>query len=286
MSPALRAPAQRRALSSTEQARQALQARIVAALALDLRSLAALRIGVALLIVANVLYDWGDGRTFWTDAGILPRDLARSLAPSPWLFSLNFLDGGWALQAALLALQVAAALCLLIGFAGRAASIASWLLLLSLQNRNLAILTGGDLLLLTLLFWGMFLPWAERWSCDAARRPRPARQTDRVFNGATLAYAAQIMILYEFSALQKLDPAWRSEYTAVYYALSIHWWSTPFARWLLPFSEVLRALTFAIWWFELLGPWLLFLPFWTARLRLATVAGFVALPTWPSGSSR
>ena len=48
------------------------------------------------------------------------------------------------------------ALALLVGYRTRIATIFSWVLLISLQARNVFITQGGDALTVVLLFWGLF----------------------------------------------------------------------------------------------------------------------------------
>ena len=68
---------------------------------------------------------------------------------------------------------------LVLGWKTRFATIASWVLLLSLQNRNTMILSGEDNLALLLLFWGMFLPLGARYSVDSALDSNAAPPRDR-----------------------------------------------------------------------------------------------------------
>jgi hypothetical protein len=85
----------------------------------------------------------------------------------PYYWSLYFLSEGRAFVVALMWVHAAFAAMLLVGYQSRVASIGSWVMLLSIQNRNTTILDGGDFLLMNLLFWGtFFLPWR------CARAPR------------------------------------------------------------------------------------------------------------------
>src|SRR5215210_7563587 len=71
----------------------------------DLRSLAAFRVALALLVLADLFNRARDLTAHYTDAGVMPR-VSLTLAPdtqlflearaaaSPWAFSLNALSGG------------------------------------------------------------------------------------------------------------------------------------------------------------------------------------------------
>lgn len=78
----------------------------------------------------------------------------------PYYWSVYFLSEGRAFVVLLMWIHAIFAAMLLVGYQSRVASVGSWVLLLSIQNRNSTILDGGDFLLMNLLFWGtFFLPW-------------------------------------------------------------------------------------------------------------------------------
>ncbi len=52
---------------------------------------------------------------------------------------------------------------------------------------------------------------------------------------------------------------------------------TPWAQYLRPYPVLLSWLTRGIYWFELIGPLLLFSPFWTTRLRMVAIIAFVLM---------
>ena len=133
---------------------------------LDLRSLAIFRVGLGLLLLGDLAIRAGDLSAHYTDQGVLP----RSALTARHYVSLHFLDGTADFQGALFVLAGLAALALLAGWRTRAATVVSWLLLMSLHARNPMILQGGDALLRLLLFWGMFLPLGARWSVDGLLR--------------------------------------------------------------------------------------------------------------------
>jgi hypothetical protein len=236
---------------------------------LDLRSLAAFRIGLGLLLLADLAVRAGDLSAHYTDDGVLP----RSAITSSRYVSLHMLDGSADFQAALFLFAGLCAAALLVGWRTRLATAASWFLLMSLHARNPMVLQGGDNLLRLLLFWAMFLPLGARWSLDARRGGRPPGAAE--VSVASAALILQVCFVYWFSAALKSDPSWRSEGTAVYYALSLDQFAKPLAHYLLGFPGLLRVLTFATLGIEAAGPALLFVPFHTSRVRLAVVVGFL-----------
>ena len=153
-----------------------LSAAVAARSAVDPRALAAFRIGLGTLLIADLLRRSRSLTAFYTDAGVLPR---RALfADYSGTYSLHALSGEpWAV-ASLFAVAGAVALALAVGYRTRLATAVSWLLLLSLQARNPMVLNAGDALLAMLLFWGVFLPLGARWSVDAIRRAAAANPED------------------------------------------------------------------------------------------------------------
>jgi hypothetical protein len=132
---------------------------------IDLRSLAALRVALALLLLCDLATRAPWLRLHHSDEGVWP----RGVADAPWHFSLYRL-GGLGTASVLHAVAALCALLLLAGWRTRLATAASWLLLVSLQVANPLLTNNGDILLRMLLLWGMFLPLGARWSLDARRR--------------------------------------------------------------------------------------------------------------------
>ncbi|MGE0607939.1 MAG: HTTM domain-containing protein [Pirellulales bacterium] len=242
----------------------------------DLRALAAVRIGCGLLLLADLANRWPDLAAHYSDVGLLTRadrwNLLVDFGLSGWT-SLHMLSGSVWFQGLLFCLTAAAALLLLLGYRTRLASVACFLLLLSLHARNPLVLQCGDTLLRCLLFWCMFLPWGEVWSVDAWHRPRPADL--RYCSTATVALLLQLCYVYVFTALLKTDPSWRSDFSAIHYALHHDHFTTAWGYRLLQYPKLLPPMTLASWLLEWAGPLLLFCPIGMGRIRTAIVASFV-----------
>jgi hypothetical protein len=237
--------------------------------ALDVRSLALFRVALALLVLGDLAVRAADLKAFYTDAGIVPRS---RLADGSW--SLHALDGSEAFQATLFVAHAAAAVALLVGYWTRLATFLTCFLLVSLHARNPHVLQGGDALLRILLFWGLFLPLGACFALDARRAA--ASPPRRVASVAAAALVLQIAFVYWFSAAIKTDPCWHEDGTAVYYVLSIDQLVKPAGRLLLGYPALMRWLTHATWWFEVVGPALLFVPVARWQVRTAVVAAFLA----------
>ena len=98
--------------------------------AIDLRSLAALRIGLGAVLLADLAYRAIDLEAHYADTGVLPRAALRATLRDPSaMWSLHALSGAWTAQLVLFALAAVAAVALLIGYRARLAAALSWLLL-------------------------------------------------------------------------------------------------------------------------------------------------------------
>lgn len=243
----------------------------------DLRSLAVFRIGLAFLILADLIGRIPDLEAHYTDAGVLPRAPLIEQFLHPWFWSVHLFSGQSLFQGLLFLIAGLIAIALLVGYRTGFVTVASWALLVSLQSRNSMILNGGDIALRLLVFWSMFLPLGARYSVDGALNTAAAKLPKRILSGATIALTLQICFIYWFSVLFKSDPIWWREGSAVYYALSNDQIVTQLGRFLLNFPPLLVLLSFTTLWIEALGPLLLFVPFRTSWFRLSAVVLFVLL---------
>ena len=140
---------------------------------LDLRSLAAMRIGLAGVVLTDLAIRASDFHAMYSSAGLAPVEFVRSLQRIP-VWSLHLLSGSDAWQVFLFGLATVVAVAMLVGYRTRLAVIASWILLTSVQMRMPMVLNAGDTLLRVALFWSMFLPLGAVWSSTAFRRDKPS----------------------------------------------------------------------------------------------------------------
>ena len=241
---------------------------------IDLRSLAAMRIGLALILLVDGWTALTNARAFYSDDGFLPRTLWPTMRDSMVNWSLHAVSGSTSWQIILILIQLSAAIALLLGWRTTLATIVNWVLICSIQNRNPVVLFGGDVVIRMLLFWSIFLPLGKRWSLDARGQDSAATVQLSV---ATLALLLQVCCIYWFTAKLKWGVEWTRDGTAVYYALSIDQFVKPFGIWLRGFPTFGHWLTFVIWWVECIGPFVAFIPWRTAFWRTLAVALFWGL---------
>lgn len=254
--------------------------------AIDLRSLAAFRVGVAMIVLVDLWYRGKNASAFFTDQGVLPRvDRIKSLEWGDTFgfqhqWSLHMLSGTLWAQVALLLIAALFAVWMLVGYRTRFASIATWVLLLSLDARNPAILDSGDVLLRCVLLFSLFLPLGARWSIDQLKRPADPPLPDRITSMATVAMMLQLCMMYLFSVafkMQTIDGApspWTNDYSAVYYALNIDAFTTPLGNWVRQFPQLMQAMTIGTVVLEVVGPIIIFSPIFTKPIRVSVVSAF------------
>ena len=245
---------------------------------IDLRALAALRVGLGALILIDLFGRAGDLTGHYSDLGMMPRAvLLEYLLTAKWCICLHLISGAAGVQALLFLVAASFAVCLVVGWHTRLATACSWYLLLSLHDRNPLILQGGDTLLRMMLFWGIFLPLGAVASMDALRMRQVEKREGRVLlsiPGAALLL--QVAFVYWFSALLKNTPVWTKDYTALYYALSLDPFVTHAGKLLLHYHALVRALSFSSLWWERVGPFLAFAPARQLRyVRMLIPAAFI-----------
>ncbi len=245
---------------------------------LDVRSLALLRIGLALTLLADLATRFGDLTAHYSDLGVLPRAVLTDGILKPGYWSLHLLSGQPFFQGVLFLLAAASAVAMLFGYRSRLATVASWVLLISVHNRNPLLIFAADDVLRAVMFWAMFLPLGAAYSVDralnTATRPIPVR----IFSGATLALMAQQCFIYIFSAVFKTtNSAWWPDGTAVYYSLSYDQYATPLGHFLLNLGPLLTVFTFVTLVLEWVGPLLIWSPIRHDFCRMVAVILFVSL---------
>lgn len=243
---------------------------------IDLRALAAFRVGLATLVLVDLLNRITHIQAHYTDFGVLPRDILLKYYSQSTFFSFHLVSGSAGVQALLFLAAGVLAFLMMIGYKTRWTTFLSWVFLISLQNRNPLILQGGDVLFRVLFFWGMFLPLGAYYSIDSALTLKKTRQTS-YFSLGSAALMLQIAMIYLFAIALKDGSKWWPEGTATYYALMIDHFTTNFGQWLLGFEKLLPILTFGVFFLEGSAFFLLMLPgpFWQIRFGTALALIFM-----------
>ncbi|MCE9630599.1 MAG: HTTM domain-containing protein [Planctomycetia bacterium] len=242
---------------------------------LDIRSLAAFRICLGLILVADCLLHGRDLVLMFTPDGIFPLELLRAFHDDSAKWSLLFfIDAAWWGGAVLAAGGIAGVL-LACGCLTRAASVVGWVVVASVIRRTTPATHSGDLWLACLLFWSMFLPLGSVWSIDAWRRGSRGGSTPpaAVCSVATLAIVLQLVAIYFGAGLAKCNATWFSG-EAMSHALSIHDHGSRFGMLLANVPWIVRPLTWTVLAVELAAP-LILVACPRPAVRLVLVAAFL-----------
>lgn len=242
---------------------------------IDTRALAFLRIAVACIIIADLLIRWGDIDWFMSSSGAYPAADSKTIAADLRFSVYWVLDSIWWAHLLFVA-NVFVAFMLMFGMRTRLSTVLVFIFLVSLQNRNPVLLQGGDNLLLLLVFWGLFLPWGERLSVDAAMTKQPAT-TNQYFGVGSVALLLQVLSVYFFSAFLKNGAEWTVDGSAIYYALHNDQVAHLLAPYWRDWHAVTVPLTHYVWWLELLGPIIALSPWFNHWARGIAAFCFITL---------
>ncbi len=245
---------------------------------MDARSLAAFRVGLALVVLADLATRALSLTEHYTDAGVLPRSALIERPFDRWHLSVLMASGAPAFAKAVFGACALAATAMLVGWRTRAATVATWVLFCSIVSRNEMILQGSDTVLRVFLFWAMFLPLGAVWSVDRARAQEGYEPPRHVLSAATVAVQLQTAYLFWFTVFLKTSRDWWPDGTAVYYALHWNELATPASQLLLGLGpEFLRFMTLFVFVFEAAGPFLFFVPWRVGPVRTVALALFACV---------
>ena len=235
---------------------------------IDTRALATVRILLGCLVVIDLGLRAPHLRTFYTDAGVLPRTVLRELYPVLAHLSLHTVSGGFGVVALSFVFAGILAGSLSIGYRSRLCAGLLVVFYGSLFARNPLVLHGGDGLLLTGLLLSVFLPIGARWGIEASR---DATSNQRITNLATVTILVQLVLLYAVNAIFKLQSDVWLEGNAIQHVLQLEQFSVRLGPTLAAQDGLTSLLTWA--WIGLLalGP---FLVVTVGRVRLLLILGF------------
>lgn len=248
-----------------------------ASFTLDARSLAAFRIGLGCLLVADCLLRTRDFRLMFTPDGIFPPEALARFHQHPAFWSLAFLhDAPW-WGGVVLALEGLAGAALALGWQTRLATILAWVALVSVLRRTTPANNAGDTWLACQLFWSMFLPLGARWSLDARRAaavdPAPPLLAGAC-SAASAALVLQLVAVYLGAGLSKCNANWLGG-DALVHALSVHDHGTPLGMLLGRLPWIVQPLQWGVLAVELVLP--LTLVAWPRpAVRAGIVTAFLA----------
>ena len=177
-------------------------ARPVSAFVVDL-----FRIAVACLVSAYYIRLFLEFRDYTSETGFLDHALHRELF---WFTKLSLLFPGspdW-YKWGLLLVGFAGTLSLLVGWRPKLGAAISWIVVVSFQRWNFAVINVDDSSITLLLWWMLFLPIGH--ALTIATRDWRQETTLRVDGFFVRAFFANLFIYYLIAGLSKLgSPLWR-----------------------------------------------------------------------------
>ncbi|MBX3417963.1 MAG: HTTM domain-containing protein [Pirellulaceae bacterium] len=237
---------------------------------IDIRALAALRIGLALVMIVQLVNCIAVAGEFFSDRGILPSELHRQLLDATGFeraWTLYSISGDlWFVQT-LMVVHLVFAIAFLFGLWTRLATFACLVLVWSLQMRNPWLTTEGDVALRCLLAWCLFLPCGYVWSIDSRIARRQGEQPHEVLGIATVGIMLQVVAFFWFAGIAKLNGDWFSG-AALGEWLQANMVVRGLGGWVSTWPEwTLQILTWGVLILELATPLLVFSPWRTEFWR-------------------
>jgi len=220
---------------------------------------------IALIILADLLERLKDLEAFYANTGVAPLEMVFKHCWNSNFISFHAVSGLWQAQLIIFLFAFLCGFLLLIGFRTQLFTVLSWVMMLSLHNRNVLILQGGDDLLRMVLFWAIFIPWGKKYSFDSLNTITVADALP-IRSIALMGYLLQISYVYTSSALLK-GAEWHTDFTAIYYAYSIDQIAYPITQLVYRYPDLLKCFTAGAFYFELLTPLLFFIPYKHAFFR-------------------
>ena len=245
--------------------------------ALDTRSLALLRILIWCIIIWDLLIWLQFLAAFHTDVWLLPKSVLLSNYQMENIWSMHSISSSYWYQLVLWWWQMIIAIMFVIGHKTQAMTILLWILTLSLHWHNPLILNWWDTVVRLILFWGMFLPLGHQRSLDNNKYKNIPIS---VFSIATVGYVLQVCFIYIFATILKDHPRWTTDFTAVYYSLSLEPFVTSIWSWVYNYPELMKWLTIFSYYLEWYGLFLLLIPWKNHFRRILCIALFVMFHIW------
>lgn len=251
-------------------------------LSLDLRSLALGRIFIGLVLIVDWFYRIRNSFEFYTDLGVLPRAPVLSDFSNPYFFSVFYIAGKPIYIYLLLLIGLIFYLGFTVGYKTKFSNLMTWIFFVSLSARTGVVSHAGDDILRLALFWYFFLPAHRFFSVDQALIEAKSGPTvlttenTQILNVASIALMLQLLLMYIFTAILKWHPIWYTDASAIYYALQLDQFLTPFGEFFrtLPY-KLLQLITWMVFAIEVIFPYLFFIPWKNNTLRWILIFTFV-----------
>ncbi len=242
---------------------------------LDTRALSLMRICLGMVLLADWIFRFNNLTAHYSNEGLMPTELLYAHNWKAGYYSLFLLSDSIYWQYSLFIAAIIFSFFFLIGYFTRFATFVLWVLIISVHVRNPYILQGGDELFRISLFWCLFLPLSNHYSIDKLQSNKI--DAKKIFSAASLGFTLLIFSVYFFSALLKTSDEWRTEGSALYYALSLDQMALPLGKVLLNYPTVMKYITLSVFYLEIIAPLLFFFPFYNKYFRSIGIISLILL---------
>jgi hypothetical protein len=237
---------------------------------LETRWVAVFRILFSMLLLKDAIYHIFLARLFYSDDGIVPRGAFFSGMARDYRFSL--MDAIASEQGAILffLVWIVVIILLMLGYRVRLMAILNYILLLSVHERDVFVLTGADTMMRAMAFWLMFAPIGQHYSLDALRRKSQSYpQESSAFALPIRLLQWQLITVYICTSyLKMIGSIWMNGET-LNYVLQLDTFILPFGEWMRTWSpELLKVFSFGALFAEMMIPFFLLFPLYWRWSRL------------------
>jgi len=231
----------------------------------DVRPLGVFRIFFALILLKDAIYHLFLGEIFYSDTGIAPRDLMTAVYRDFRWSLMDYFGADW--QVALFfVLWIIVLICLLLGYQTKLMTILNWVIIVSIHERNILMLSGADSVMRVMSFWILFLPLGRAYSLDRRFKPTLSKTA---FAFPLRMVQLQFALIYLGTFMLKTHGIMWLDGSAVYHALQLRGFTHPIADWMLATAPYWMFQIAS--WFTLLAEGaffvFMFLPFEQPRLK-------------------
>jgi hypothetical protein len=241
---------------------------------LKTRWLAIFRILFCGLLLKDAIYHLFLAKLFYSDEGIITRAVLLDGLARPFRFSLMDSIAYTPLAVLFFMLWIFVLICLILGYRVRLMAVLNFIIMLSVHERNVYVLTGADTAMRVMSFWMMFVPLGQHYSLDALWRKQHGESREKpAFALPIRLLQWQLILIYLCTGyLKTIGPLWKSG-EVMHYVLQLDTFLLPLGFWMRSWPPFLLNLTtyYALV-AEILIPFLLLFPiFWRWTRLLAFI---------------
>lgn len=242
---------------------------------LDTRALSLMRICLGLVLLADWIFRLNNFDAHYSTNGLMPSELLYAHNWKAGHYSIFLLSDSIYWQYTLFGIGILFSFFFIIGYFTRFATFIVWVLMVSIHYRNPYLLQGGDELLRITLFWCLFLPLGNHYSIDKLQTTKTNEH--KIFSAASIGFMLLVFSVYFFSALLKTSDEWRTEGSALYYALSLDQMALPLGKILYNYPTFMKYITLSVFYLEIIAPLLFFFPFKNKYFRSIGIISLILL---------